>query len=144
MTVGGTLFTTNSKVAEVEPPLLSVTVMVTVWLSAGPLVASNDQLQVPSPLMTTLPTDALNVGSPAVGSVNVPVLVAVWPSSTLTVVFSTVSSASLSGTSVVVAISDTPCELVTCNAIVRAVSGSVNASVVTCSPVRSTSNVDPS
>ena len=62
--------------------------MVTVWLSAGPSLVSNDQLHVPLPVSTTSPTDAVSVTSSAPGSENVPVLDAVWSSIISTVALS--------------------------------------------------------
>src|SRR5262249_33757789 len=89
--VGGTLMTTRLKVTPVEAPSLSVAVIVTVWLWAGPSVVLNDQFQVPSTFSVTVPTEAIKVTMSTPGSLHVPVLLAVWPSSTVTPALSRVT-----------------------------------------------------
>ena len=60
---------------------MSVAVMVTVWLWAGPSVVPKDQLHVPPGFFVTVPTEADSVTvSRAFVSAHVPVFVAVWPS----------------------------------------------------------------
>ena len=84
-TEGVTLRATSANVvaaALLDAPLLSLAVMVTVWLCAGPSVVPYDQLHVPSERFTTEPTDALRVtSSPASWSDHVPVFDALEPSS---------------------------------------------------------------
>ena len=90
--VGPKSLTTRSNVIFVVAPSLSSAAMVTVWLSSGPSVVSNDQLQVPSLLSSTVPTDAVSVTSSSSGSEIAPVFVAVCPSSTVTVARSALMS----------------------------------------------------
>jgi len=59
---GATLFTIRSNVVVAGTPSLSVAVIVTVWLSSGPSVVSNDQLQVPAAsFLVTAPTEEVMV-----------------------------------------------------------------------------------
>src|SRR5205807_9845752 len=75
------------------PEALSVTMPLlgTVLFSYTTLLLSNDQLQVPSGLAVTVPTEALRLATSRPGSVTVPLLVAVWPSLTTTDALAAVS-----------------------------------------------------
>src|SRR4051794_33822077 len=66
VTLAATFLTTRLNSVVADALSSSVAVIVTVWLSVGPSIVSNDQVQVPSPLSATVPTDADKVtGSPA-------------------------------------------------------------------------------
>ena len=83
-TLGATFSTIRANVVDVAAPSLSAAVIVTIWLSSGPSLVSNDQLQVPLPLSITVPTEADSVTSSTPGSLNVPVFSAVSASLTVT------------------------------------------------------------
>src|SRR5690349_21860565 len=95
---GGRLLTVRLKL--VEPvlstrelgPGVSLPVMVTVWLCVGPSLVRKLHDQVPLPLLTTVPTEAVSVTVSPLASVTVPVLVAVWPSFTVTDALADVST----------------------------------------------------
>ena len=84
--------TTNSNSAVSVRPWLSVAVTVTVWDSVGPSVVSYDQSQVPSPFWVIVPSEVdrtTKSSAGSSGSLHVPVLVAVSPSSATAAVSST-------------------------------------------------------
>ena len=83
-TVGATLLTVRSNVVvATDPLLLSVAVMVIVAESSGPSLVLYDQLQASS-TTESVPSDAVRVTVEMSAAVNVPVLEAVLPSSTVT------------------------------------------------------------
>src|SRR5438067_131003 len=88
---GATLFTVSGNVVVAEVPWASVAVMVTVCDCSGPSVVANDQVQVPSALAVTVPTEAVSVTASFPTSANVPPFAAVWPSLTTTAGLLTVS-----------------------------------------------------
>ena len=71
-TIGSTLSTTRLKPVLTAAPSLSVAVIVTVWVSSGPSGSLKVQLQVPSPLSNTVPTEAVSATVSTPGSENVP------------------------------------------------------------------------
>ena len=81
MIAGGTLLTVSEKAVDELAPLLSVAVMVTDWLWAGPSAVASDQVQVFTPVGVTVPILADNdtVSSASV-SEYVPELDAIEPS----------------------------------------------------------------
>ena len=81
---GGRFSTTRSNAAVAVAPSLSVAVMVTVRPSSGPSAVARLQDQVPLAFLTTVPAEAERVTESAPGSPQVPVLVAVRPSPTVT------------------------------------------------------------
>src|SRR5262249_12952971 len=80
----------SEKLTEVLAPLPSVAVMVTVRLSSGPSVVGIDHDHDPSLLSVTVPDDAVRVTGSRPLPLQVPVLVAVLPSGTVTVAWLTV------------------------------------------------------
>jgi len=91
---GGTLFTIRGNEAWVLPPLPSLAVMMTVWLSGRPpSVVAKDQLHDPLfvPVFVTVPTEAERVTLTPHKSKYFPVFAAVVPSFTVTDPLSSVS-----------------------------------------------------